>query len=398
MYWTVAGVDVRCPPGQAPVPALTAAAIAGTFVGLAGRGPRRGASSGTENLSSSRPRHSWPSRSRSSRASSVGAPMPAGPPPAARRLGRRRRARGFDVVAASPLLKRVAIAYVLLAILMFSVQYPFHDQRGGHVPGRGRAGDRPRHPVRGRDGDLVPRVDLRRQPGLRPLRRCSAGACCCRSSTSSGSGCGSWPSRSRPPRRPVHAAGRPARPLELLVERVLQRRARRPARPGPRLQRRDPGPARDDPVGVLLLPPRAGSCTPDQLFWLGLRLALVAMVVVVGDPAAVRRQPRGRPPPRDREQVLEGGPGVEVLVRDPSVGPALIDGTGRPRARGPRDGCRPPLGWRRGSRSSDRPRPARRSGPAGRASRRSGRSPGTTPGIADTDTRARRGRPGPPRR
>src|SRR6185436_14920840 len=32
---------------------------------------------------------------------------------------------GFDVVVASPLLKRIAIAYVLLSVLLFSVQYPF---------------------------------------------------------------------------------------------------------------------------------------------------------------------------------------------------------------------------------------------------------------------------------
>ena len=156
---------------------------------------------------------------------------------------------GFDEVVRSPLMRLVAIAYVLLAILMFSVTYPFLLAASETFTFRGRSGDGPGSAVGGRDGHLVRRLDRAREPGLREVR---------------GGRRGPAPA-DRVPRRvralagglldrhrghlPVHAAGHPARPVERRLERVLQRRPDRAAGPGPRLQRRRARPARHDPVG-----------------------------------------------------------------------------------------------------------------------------------------------------
>ena len=78
---------------------------------------------------------------------------------------------GFDSVLGSPLMRLVAVAYVLLAILGFSVTYPFLQVASEHVHDRGRPRDGPRPPLGEHHGDLVRRVAAGRQPRLCPVRR-----------------------------------------------------------------------------------------------------------------------------------------------------------------------------------------------------------------------------------
>ena len=156
---------------------------------------------------------------------------------------------GFDEVVRSPLMRLVAIAYVLLSILMFSVTYPFLLAASETFRFRGRPGDLPRAAVGGRDGHLVRRLDRAGQPGLREVRRGRRGAAAAaRVPRRVRALAGDLLDRHRGD-RPVHPAGHPARPVERRLERVLQRRPDRAAGPGPRLQRRRARPARDDPVG-----------------------------------------------------------------------------------------------------------------------------------------------------
>ncbi len=77
-------------------------------------------------------------------------------------------------------------------------------------------------------------------------------------------------------------------------------------------------------LGGLLLLAAGRILAPDQLFWLGAITAVIATVVIFGVRrgygasllAALRSAPA--------ERVLEGGPGVAILVRDPSVASALL--------------------------------------------------------------------------
>ena len=135
-------------------------------------------------------------------------------------------------------MRLVAIAYVLLAILMFSVTYPFLLAASETFPA---------------EADLATALGLLsaavtatsflvsivlRQPGLRPRRRGRGGP----------AAADRVPRRLQPVARrllvrhrgarPVHPAGQPARHLECRLERVLQRGPDRASGPGPRLQRR----------------------------------------------------------------------------------------------------------------------------------------------------------------
>ncbi len=81
--------------------------------------------------------------------------------------------------------------------------------------------------------------------------------------------------------------------------------------------------------GVLLL--AAGRVlAPDQLFWLGAITAVVATVVVIGIRRGYGQSLVTALRSGTAERVLEGGPGVAVLVRDPSVGPALVEAMAAP--------------------------------------------------------------------
>ena len=326
--WTVAGATFDARQAKRLFPLLTASAIAGYFAERSppGRSP---ASPGRRTSSSSRrprccsPPRSSPASSRRPRA----------------RCGRQRRrrdARSSRTCApasmsssASPLLKRIAIAYVLLAMLMFSVQYPFLISAAQTFPTDAELATAlgvlsaavtaisflvsvfVANRVYARFGVsagavMLPIVYLGR---LRGLARAVL-----------------VPDRGRVPARP---AGDPAGPLERLVERVLQRRPGGPPGAGPGVQRRHPGTARDDPVGLLLL--AAGAIlAPDQVFWLG---AVTALDRDGRRPGVRRRYGQSLATALRSgaaERVLEGGPGVAVLLRDPSVGTALVGAVGAP--------------------------------------------------------------------
>ena len=121
VYWTVAAASFDARQARRLFPLVTAAAIAGSFAGTLAAGPAA-AVVGVEDLVLIsgvllvvaavllwRLPGRIASRTRSSRQGSTLAGLRS----------------GFDFVARSPLMSRVAIAYVLLAILMFSVDYPF---------------------------------------------------------------------------------------------------------------------------------------------------------------------------------------------------------------------------------------------------------------------------------
>ena len=322
MYWTVAGATFDARQAKRLFPLLTAAAIAGTFVGSLAAGPVA-ALIGAENLVVIE-----------AAALAVAVPLiarlvrrTARPTPAAARARRSVVADlrvGFDVVAASPLLKRVAIAYVLLAILMFSVQYPFTISVAATFPdAAGRA------TALGILSAAVTATSF--LVSIFVANRVYA-----RFGVSAGAlllpivyvvGFGAW----------LVLFSFPTAAAFRFTQQVAQRGLSNsswsafynvvPAdRRAQVLAFNDgiPGQFGTILVGILLLA-ASRFLTPDQLFWVGLLTALVAMVVVVGirrgyGASLVHALRSGA-----SEQVLEGGPGVEVLLRDPSVEPALIE-------------------------------------------------------------------------
>lgn len=121
MSWTVASGSFDARQAKRLFPLLTGAAIAGSFVGTLGAGPAT-AIGGVEALMvieasmlvvaaaliARLPRRSPATAGRGARRSIVGEILA-----------------GYQFVVRSPLMRLVAVAYVLLAILMFSVSYPF---------------------------------------------------------------------------------------------------------------------------------------------------------------------------------------------------------------------------------------------------------------------------------
>ncbi|MET0773398.1 MAG: HEAT repeat domain-containing protein [Candidatus Limnocylindrales bacterium] len=119
--WTMAGATFDARQARRIFPLLTAAAIAGGFVGSLAAGPLT-ALLGAADLVVLE-----------AAALAIAVPLVAA---LSRRTRSRRRPavagsivdemrRGMDTVRASPLLRRIAACYVLLAVLMFSIQYPF---------------------------------------------------------------------------------------------------------------------------------------------------------------------------------------------------------------------------------------------------------------------------------
>lgn len=120
LYWTVAGSAFDTRQAKRLFPLLTGAAIVGSFLGTLLAGPVSRAV-GTEALVVIE-------AILLVAAATVLARLP-GRPPARRRAGPRGSVladlrAGFDFVAGSPLMRLVAVAYVLLAVLNFSVSYP----------------------------------------------------------------------------------------------------------------------------------------------------------------------------------------------------------------------------------------------------------------------------------
>ena len=182
--------------------------------------------------------------------------------------------------------------------------------RLGDVLDGGGSGDGPRRPVGGRDRDLVRRVGGCWPTGSTRGSASPARPCCCRSSTSAASACGSSPSRSRPRR----SSGSPSRSPSAASRTPPGARSTTWSRASvePRCWPSTtacPGQVGTILSGFLLL--AAGTLLAlDQVFWLGVITALVCTVVVVG----IRRRYRASVAARAlrtglAEQVLEGGPG-----------------------------------------------------------------------------------------
>ena len=248
---------------------------------------------------------------------------------AARPVDRRRPSPRLRYVVRSPLMRLVAIAYVLLAILGFSVTYPLLLAASETFTTRGRPGDGPRRAVGGRDRHLVRRVGGAGQPGLRAVRRHRRGP----------------PAADRLPRRlravagrllvldrgalPVHPAGHPARHLQLRLERVLQRGPAGASSPGAGLQRRRARPGRDDPLG----PPAAGpgrSWPLDQVFWLGVDHRHRVHDRRGRHPATLSRERPREPADRPGRAGPRGRAGPAALARDPAVSDTLIAALAHP--------------------------------------------------------------------
>jgi HEAT repeat protein/TLC ATP/ADP transporter len=331
VYWTVAGATFDARQAKRLFPLLTGAAIAGAFFGSLAAGPVAGLI-GAANLVLieaaalglavpllsrlvSRPRTDLrpSSELRSRRRRSVVADIRA----------------GFDVVAASPLLRRIAIAYVLLSILMFSVQYPFTISAAATFPT-----DTERATALGLlsaaitaasflvsilvTNRVYARFGVSVGALLLPIVYLAGfvvwlvqfsfpTAAAFRFSqqvTQRGLSNASWSAFYN-----VVPAGRRAQ--------VLAFNDGIPGQLGTILS------------GVLLL--AAGRVlAPDQLFWLGAITALIATVVVIGIRRRYGQSLVAALRSGAAERVLEGGPGVALLVRDPSVGPALVEAMAAP--------------------------------------------------------------------
>ena len=236
---------------------------------------------------------------------------------------------GFDAVLRSPLMRLVAVAYVLLSILMFSVTYPF---------------------LLAASQTFTTEADLATALGLlsaavtgtsfvvsvvlanRVYARFGvAGAALLLPIVYLG-GFGLW----------LVAFSMTTAAIFRFTQQVTQRGLSNSAWSAfynvvPRERRAQvlafndgvPGQVGTILSGLLLL--AAGSLLArDQVFWLGAITALLCTVVVIG----VRRRYRASVLESLRaglaEQVLEGGPGIAALVRDPTVSETLIGALAAP--------------------------------------------------------------------
>jgi ATP/ADP translocase len=123
LAWTLAGSVLDARQAKRLFPTLGSAAIAGSFVGTLGAGPAA-AWLGTAWVPALEALLFVLTAFLVTRLTSTAAGQRLRTPPAARPIVAELRA-GFDFVIASPLMRLVAVAYVLFAILMFSVTSPF---------------------------------------------------------------------------------------------------------------------------------------------------------------------------------------------------------------------------------------------------------------------------------
>ena len=133
LAWTVATSTFDARQAKRLFPLCTAAAIAGNFVGALAAGPVAGLV-GTESLIVAEAALFTIGAVVIWRLASL-APTPAwGAPPVARRPIVADLRAGFDEVRRSPLLGLIAAAYVLLAVLLFSVTFPFLEAAQAAFP------------------------------------------------------------------------------------------------------------------------------------------------------------------------------------------------------------------------------------------------------------------------
>ena len=320
MIWTLASGVFDTRQAKRLFPLLTAAAIAGSFIGTLGAGPAT-AIAGVEALmvieasllvaaavlvARLRARSSA-SASRGRRMSIVGEVLA-----------------GFDFVVRSPLMRLVAIAYVLLAILSFSVSYPFLLAASSAFP---------------TDVEVATALGLLSAAVTATSFLVSvtlANRIYTRFGVTSGAvilpavylgGFGLWLVQFS------FATAALVRFAQQVTQRGISNAAWSAFYSTVPAERRAQVIAFNDGVpvqvgiilsGVLLL--AAGRIlAPEQVFWLGATTAVVAVVVAW----AIRHRYAGSLLRALRsggaEQVLEGGPGVAALVHDPGFVQALIE-------------------------------------------------------------------------
>ncbi len=326
LYWTLAGAAFDARQAKRLFPLLTGAAIVGSFVGTLGAGPMA-ALLGVENLVVLEAGLLAVAALLIGR---IPVRRPAGAARPARPTSVVRQVRvGFDFVRGSPLMSLVAVAYVLLSILMFSVSYPFLLAASAAFDD-----DVVVATVLGALSAAVTATSLLVSVVVAPRIYARFGV-------TAGAlllplvyvgGFGLWL---------VNFSFATAA-LVRFTQQVTQRGISNAAwsslyntvpadRRGQVLAFIDGVPGQIGTIlsGILLL--AAGRIlAPDQVLWLGVGTAVVATGVVV----ALRRRYAGSLLAALRsgvaEQVLEGGPGVGVLLRDPSVERALLDAVTAP--------------------------------------------------------------------
>lgn len=320
MIWTLASGSFDTRQAKRLFPLLTGAAIAGSFVGTLGAGPAT-AVAGVEALM-------LIEAALLAAAAVLIARLPGRWAVSARRRTRRSIAgevlAGFQFVVHSPLMRLVGIAYVLLAILMFSVSYPFLLAASAAFP---------------TDVEVATALGLLSAAVTATSFLISvtlAHRIYARFGVSSGAvvlpavylvGFGLWL---------VHfsfATAALVRFAQQVTQRGISNSAWSAFYTTVPADRRAQVIAFNDGVpgqvgiilsGVLLL--AAGRIlAPDEVFWLGAATALVAVIVVW----AIRRRYAGSLLRALRsggaEQVIEGGPGIEALLHDPTVVQALLE-------------------------------------------------------------------------
>jgi HEAT repeat protein len=320
VYWTVAGSIFDARQAKRLFPLLTGAAIVGSFLGTLIAGPVS-RSAGTEALMvieagllvagaallARLPRRA-PARRRPAPKTSVLADLRA----------------GFDFVARSPLMRLVAVAYVLLAVLNFSVSYPL---------------------LTAASEAFATEAEIATALGLLSTAITAtsfivslvvANRVYARFGVAAGAiilpvvylvGFGLWIVQF------TFATAVIVRFTQQVTQRGISNAAWSAVYNVVPADRRAQVLAFNDGVpgqfgtilsGILLL--AAGRIlAPDQVFWLGAGTALVAVVVAVG----IRRRYAGSLLLALRsgaaEQVLEGGPGLAALGRDSTVARGLLD-------------------------------------------------------------------------
>ena len=337
MYWTVASGVFDARQAKRLFPLLTGAAIAGTFVGTLGAGPAT-AIGGRRDARGARGSRcwSWPRPHRA--AAAPGRPDR----PAAEPVGRSwptsgRGSTSWPLPADAPRRHRLRPAGdpQLLRVV------PAPAGRLGGLPDGCRSSPRPWACSRPRSRRRPSSCRSRGQPGLRQVR----------------GGVGGHRPADRLPRRvrvvdrPVHVRDGRDRPIRPAGDPARASRTRHGARSTTTVpaERRAqviafndgvPGQVGIDPVGSpaarrWTVPRRRIRCSG----WVPARPSLPIVVVW-----AIRRRYAGSLLRALRsggaEQVLEGGPGIAALVRDPTRGSGAARGRSRPGTRGPGDGRR----------------------------------------------------------
>lgn len=316
--WTIAGSTFDARQARRLFPLLTAAAIGGGFAGSLAAGPLTAWLGAADlvvleaaALATAIPLVAVLSRDTRSRLRTDGT---------ASVIAEMRR--GMDTVRASPLLRRIAACYVLLAVLMFSVQYPFTVSVATALPS-----DAERATALGVLSAAVTATSFLVSAFV--ARRVYA-----RFGVSAGAvllpvvylvGFGVW----------LVWFAFPTAMAVRFAQQVTQRGISNaswsafynvvPA------ERRAQVMAFNDGVpgqlgtilsGVLLL--AAGrALAPDLVFWLGLGTAAVTVVLAMGIRRGYGRSLVAALRSGAAERLLEGGPGLEGLVGDPSVTSAL---------------------------------------------------------------------------